>query len=62
MLIELSEQEFNEFSQNYENSIFFQSSYWGKLKSGTGWKYYLVGYKEDELKAASLLLAKNTNY
>ena len=58
MLIELSEQEFNEFSQNYENSIFFQSSYWGKLKSGTGWKYYLVGYKEDELKAASLLLAK----
>lgn len=58
MLQELTEQEFNKFSQN-SNSIFFQTSYWGKLKEGTGWKYYLVGLKEeDEIKAASLLLAK----
>ena len=57
MLQELTEKEFNEFSQN-NNSIFFQTSYWGKLKQGTGWKYYLVGLKEDKIKAASLLLAK----
>ena len=58
MLVELTEKEFNEFSQNHE-SIFFQSSYWGELKKGTGWIYYLVGYKEDNnIKAASLLLAK----
>ena len=59
MLTELTELEFNEFSKNHPNSIFFQSSYWGKLKAFTGWKYYLVGLKEeDNIKAASLLLAK----
>ena len=57
MLQELTEKEFNEFSKNAD-SIFFQTSYWGKLKQSTGWKYYLVGLKEDDIKAASILLAK----
>lgn len=57
MLETLAEIEFNEFTK--KNSIFFQSSYWGKLKESTGWKYHLVGLKEnDEVIAASLLLAK----
>lgn len=55
----LTEEEFNAFAQNNDNSIFFQSSYWGKLKEKTGWIYYLVGLKEDdEIKGVSLLLAK----
>lgn len=59
MLEILNENEFNEFAKKQDNSIFFQSSYWGKLKQSTGWKYYLVGYKEnEELKGTALLLAK----
>ena len=59
MIVELNEQEFNEYASKQDNSIFFQSSYWGKLKEETGWKYYLVGMKEDnEIKGVSILLAK----
>ena len=59
MFTELTEKEFNEFSNNYPNSLFFQSSYWGELKKFTGWKYFLVGLKkENSIEAASLLLAK----
>ena len=58
MLVELTQEEFNNFSINHENSIFFQSSYWGELKKFTGWIPYYIGYKDDELKCASLLLAK----
>ena len=59
MLEKLTEQEFNAFSKTHKNSLFFQSSYWGKLKSGTGWKYDLVGLKKDgKVKASSLLLSK----
>lgn len=59
MLEELTEEEFNLFSKNYKDSIFFESSYWGKLKESTGWKYYMVGLKENgSIIAASLLLAK----
>lgn len=59
MLEKLTEKEFNEFAISHNNSIFFQSSYWGKLKQGTGWKYSLVGIKKDgKLEAASLLLSK----
>lgn len=59
MLQELTEQEFNEFSNSYKDSLFYQTSSWGKLKESTGWKYFLVGLKDNnEIKAASLLLAK----
>lgn len=59
MLEKLTEKEFNDFAINHSNSIFFQSSYWGKLKQGTGWKYSLVGFKKDgKVEAASLLLFK----
>ena len=61
MFTELKPEEFNKFAASHENSIFFQSSYWGELKEGTSWKHFLVGLKEDgEIKAAAILLAKKT--
>jgi len=55
----IMEEEFNNYAIKHDLSSFFQSSYWGKLKQSVGWKYYLVGYKENnELKGSSLLLAK----
>ena len=61
MFTELKPEEFNKYAASHENSIFFQSSYWGDLKEGTGWKHFLVGLKEDdEIKAAAILLAKKT--
>lgn len=59
MLEKLSADEFNEFSIKCSQSTFFQSSYWGDLKSLTGWQSHIVGIKEnDEIKGASLLLSK----
>lgn len=59
MLEELSIEEFNEFSKNHEQGIFFQSSYWGELKKMNGWVPHIVGIKEGyNIKGASLLLAK----
>lgn len=59
MIEELSEEEFNQYAINHPLSIFFQSSYWGELKRITGWKYFLIGYKENnKIKAATLLLYK----
>lgn len=58
MLEILTEQEFNEFSSS-NGGMFFQSSYWGDLKSFTGWNSHIVGLKkEGKIKAATLLLAK----
>ena len=59
MLEELSIEEFNEFSRNHEQGLFFQSSYWGELKKFTGWVPHIVGIKEGyNIKGATLLLAK----
>lgn len=59
MFNQISKNEFNEFSCNSQMGTFFQSTYWGELKSSTGWKHFYVGYKkEGKLVAASLLLAK----
>ncbi len=59
MLENLTEQEFNQFSKNHPNSMFFQSSYWGNLKESTGWKKHLVGIKENgKIVGATLLLCK----
>lgn len=59
MLENLTDQEFNQFSKNHPNNMFFQSSYWGDLKESTGWQKHLVGIKEDgKIIGASLLLSK----
>lgn len=59
MLEKLSIEEFNEFSKNNEEGLFFQSSYWGELKKSTGWIPHIVGIKDGyNIKGATLLLAK----
>lgn len=59
MIEQLTEEEFNEFASSHPLSIFFQSSYWGKLKSITGWNSILVGMKkENKIVAAALILGK----
>ena len=59
MIEELTKEEFNEFASKHPLNIFFQSSYWGELKKITGWKYFMVGLKnEGKIEAASLILGK----
>lgn len=59
MIEKLTPEEFNEFSKNHEQGTFFESSYWGELKSFTGWVSHLVGIKQDgKIVAATLLLGK----
>ena len=59
MLENLNPDEFNKFARECSQGTFFQSSYWGELKSLTGWKSHIVGIKENnEIKGASLLLSK----
>ena len=57
--VELTEEEFQNFSENHPLTSFHQTVEWGKLKEKNGWKYYMVGVKEnDNIIAASLLLEK----
>lgn len=59
MLETLTKEEFNEFAVNHPLSTFFQSTYWGELKSITGWQSHFIGLKENgSIIGASLLLAK----
>lgn len=59
MIEQLTKEEFNEFAKTHENSSFFQSSYWGDLKSITGWQSHLVGLKKDgKILCATLMLSK----
>lgn len=59
MIEKLTPEEFNEFSKNSNQGTFFQSSYWGELKSFTGWTHHMVGLKKDnKVVAATLLLEK----
>lgn len=59
MIEKLTPEEFNEFSKNSNQGTFFQSSYWGELKSFTGWAHHMVGLKKDnKVVAATLLLGK----
>lgn len=56
---ELSEKEFTTFETNHPYGSFYQTVGWGKLKQRNGWKYYLVGLKDqDEIVAGALLLEK----
>ena len=56
MLEELTKEEFNEYASKHPLNMFFQSSYWGELKSITGWKHFMVGIKNDgNIEAATLI-------
>lgn len=59
MLEELTKEEFNKYASKHPLNMFFQSSYWGELKSITGWKHFMVGIKNDgKIEAATLILGK----
>lgn len=59
MLEELTKEEFNEYASKHPLNMFFQSSYWGELKSITGWKHFMIGIKNDgKIEAATLILGK----
>lgn len=59
MIEKLTKEEFNQFSKNSSQGTFFESSYWGDLKSFTGWTNHLVGIKKDgSVVGATLLLGK----
>lgn len=56
---ELSEEEYIAFSSDHPYMSFNQDYRWGKLKSHTGWQYYLLGVKEDDkIIGATMLLSK----
>ena len=59
--VELTEDEFLEFSLGYPNNSFFQMPLWGKVKKDNGWNSCYVGLKDDNNKviAATLLLSKS---
>lgn len=57
--VKLNEEEFRAFSDTHPLTSFHQTIEWGKLKETNGWKYYLVGVKDqDQIVAASLILEK----
>ena len=58
--VELTEDEFLEFSMSYPNNSFFQMPLWGKVKKDNGWNSCYVGLKDnDKVVAATLLLSKS---
>ena len=60
-LVKLERNEFEKFVKNHEQASFYQTYEWGELKQENGWDMHLVGLKDnDEIKAASLILSKNT--
>lgn len=55
----LTEEEFNNFSRNYKDKCYLQSTNVAELRKKQGWKIHYVGIKEDNnIVAASLLLSK----
>jgi lipid II:glycine glycyltransferase (peptidoglycan interpeptide bridge formation enzyme) len=59
-LIELSKEEFIEFSKNYPYSLFFQSPYWIEIKKFNNWNGTMIGMKkENKIIAATVILTKN---
>lgn len=58
--VNLTEEEFRNFSKNHEYTSFFQTIPWGKSKEKVGWKMHLVGVKEkNKVLAATLVLEKS---
>lgn len=57
---ELKEEEFKKFANKHEQSSFYQTINWGKLKEKNGWKMHLLGVKEkNKVLCAALILEKN---
>ena len=60
--IEITKEEFEKVSNNYEISSFYQTTNWAKIKEQNDWISYYVGIKEkNEIIACSLILGKKIN-
>ncbi len=59
-LKELSVEQFSTFALHHDQNNFHQTLAWAYLKNRNGWQYHFVGLvdKNDNIKAASLLLSK----
>ena len=59
--VKLTEKEFKDFAYHHETASFHQTIGWGKLKAKNGWKYELIGLKDNKkVVAAAMMLSKNT--
>ena len=59
-IITLTSKEFESFAKKNKYVTFHQKESWGKLKEKNGWKYYLLGMKDNnKIVAATLLLEKD---
>lgn len=60
-LVNLEREQFENFVNNHQQTSFYQTYQWGKLKEENGWKMHLIGLIDhDKIKAASLILSKKT--
>ena len=58
-IVKLTSKEFENFAKKNKYVTFHQKESWGKLKEKNGWKYEMVGLKDDKkVVAATLLLSK----
>jgi serine/alanine adding enzyme len=59
MLVELTAEEFDQFSEKHPLTSFQQTSGWATLKSHNGWGHHFFGWKErEELIGATMVLDK----
>ncbi len=59
-ITKLTSKEFENFAKKNEYVTFHQKESWGKLKEQNGWKYELIGMKDNKkVVAATLLLEKD---
>ena len=62
-LVTLTKEEFLNFSLTNKYTSFFQTPYWGEIKSKNGWNAHYLGLKDKEkLIAATLLLSKKIKF
>ena len=62
-LVTLTKEEFLNFSLTNKYTSFFQTPYWGEIKSKNGWNAHYLGLKDKEKKiAATLLLSKKIKF
>ena len=62
-ITELSEKEYEEFIQKYDDISFFQSIEWAKFKSKSEWDMTIIGLKDgNNVKAAATLLYRKVPF
>ncbi len=58
-IVKISKSEYNNFLENFNDSLFFQSVEWASFKAKTSWEMEIIGLKDNnKLKACAILLSK----